>query len=143
MLPAVLLAGIYLGTDSDSLPDALSDEYVVLVNVGDKPVDMRGWSLTNRKQDQVHHYRYMFPRFLSNGDPWELEPGGLILLYTGRGTNGCTATPGEAHQYHFYQHRTTRVWAEPGDMACLYDRSGHLVSTFEIPGYGVRFTTDI
>ncbi|HWI64356.1 MAG TPA: lamin tail domain-containing protein [Symbiobacteriaceae bacterium] len=138
MLSGVVVAGIYHPNGPVSAPQGPDEEYVVLVNMGAAPVDMRGWSLTNRKQDQVDHYRYLFPRFLSNGDLWELEPGGLILLYTGRGTNGCTGTTGEAHQFHLYQHRADWVWAEPGDMACLYDRSGKLVSTYELPGFGVR-----
>lgn len=110
------------------------DEYIVLVHTGTEPVDLRGWSLTNRKQDRVHHYRYLFPRFLSNGDPWLLEPGGMVLLFTGRGTNGSTATAGEAHQFHLYQHRPTRIWLDEGDTACLYDRDGRLVDALALPG---------
>ncbi|HYG58972.1 MAG TPA: lamin tail domain-containing protein [Symbiobacteriaceae bacterium] len=135
MLPGVVIAGIYSHFSDPGVPPTEADEYVVLVNTGEAPVDLRGWSLTNRKQDQVHHYRYMFPRFLSNGDPWELEPGGMILLYTGRGTNGSTATAGEARQYHLYQHRNTPVWQDPGDLACLHDRAGKLVHTCEQPAY--------
>lgn len=133
MPSSVVIAGIHSLPGPDGALPYSDDEYIVLVNLGDEPADMRGWSLTNRKQDQVHHYRYLFPRFLSNGDPWELEPGGLILLFTGRGTNGCTATAGEAHQYHLYQHRSSRVWTEPGDTACLYDRSGALITEWELP----------
>jgi hypothetical protein len=133
MTPAIIIAGVYSSPGPEGVPPAELDEYVLLVNVGDEPANLRGWSLTNRKEDQVHHYRYLFPRFLSNGDPWELAPGGMILLYTGRGTNGCTATAGEAHQVHLYQHRGGRVWQDPGDTACLYDRAGALVSEFELP----------
>lgn len=132
MASQVVIAGIY-SPPADGIGTAAEGEYVVLVNLGDAPADMRGWSLTNRKQDQTQHYRYLFPRFLSNGDPWELEPGGLILLFTGRGTNGCTATTGEAHQFHLYQHRSTRVWTEPGDTACLFDRSGTLIAEWALP----------
>lgn len=142
MLPAVVVAGIRHHSDPFSAPLDPEEEYVVLVNLGDRPVDMRGWSLTNRKQDQVDHYRYLFPRFLSNGDLWELEPGGLILLYTGRGTNGSTATTGESHQYHFFQHRGASVWGDPGDTARLYDRAGKLVASYELPGFGVRNYSD-
>jgi hypothetical protein len=133
MPPCIQIAGVYSHPNRDlggpPLPD---DEYAVLVNTGDLPVDMRGWSLTNRKRDQLQHYRYHFPRFLSGGDSWELEPGGMVLLYTGRGTNGATATTGEAHQYHLYQHRTTWIWQESGDIACLYSRTGELVAWHEL-----------
>jgi hypothetical protein len=136
MSPDVVIAGIYSEPDTDPEPPQSDHEYVVVVNVGDEPVDLRGWSLTNRKQDQVHHFRYLFPRFLSNGDPWELAPGGMVFLHTGRGTNGGTATTGESHQYHLYQHRGTRIWVEPGDVACLHNREGQLVSSLETPGVG-------
>lgn len=135
MLSKILIAGIH--APSPSCPDQRprpNDEFVVLVNDGEGPIGLTGCSLTNRKRDGVDHYRYIFPRFLSNGDPWEVEPGGLVFVYTGRGTNGATATTGEAHQIHLFQHRETTVWADPGDTACLYDRSGHLIATWELPG---------
>lgn len=138
MLSGVVVAGIHHHNSPVCAPQGPDEEYLVLVNMGEAPVDLRGWSVTNRKQDQVDHFRYLFPRFLANGDPWELEPGGLILLFTGRGTNGCTASSGEAHQFHLYQHRNTWVWAEPGDTACLYNRAGKLVSAYGIPGSSVR-----
>jgi hypothetical protein len=133
MPPSILIAGVYTGPGPEGVAPTEWDEYVVLVNVGDGPADLRGWSLTDRKPDQVNHYRYMFPRFLSNGDPWELEPGGLVLLFTGRGTNGCTGSAGEARQYHLFQHRSRCIWQDPGDTVCLYDRTGVLVSAFELP----------
>lgn len=133
MSSSVVIAGVYSQPGPDGEPPDADREYVVIVNLGDVSVDLRGWSLTNRKTDQVHHYRYLFPRFLSNGDPWELEPGGMLFLHTGRGTNGCTATAGEAHQVHLFQHRGIWVWGEPGDTACLHDRAGRLVSELELP----------
>lgn len=134
MSPIVVIAGIYSQPTTDDSLLGPEHEYVVLINTGDEPVDMRGWSLTNLKPDRQDHCRYLFPRFLSNGDPWELDAGGMILLYSGRGTNGCTATPGEAHQYHFYQHRSISIWRETGELACLYDRAGNLVTWWELPG---------
>jgi hypothetical protein len=133
MPSVVTIAGIYSERRMEGPAPGAEDEYVVLVNTGDEPAEMQGWSLTNFKCDHMDHYRYLFPRFLSNGDAWALAPGGLILLYTGRGTNGCTASPGEAQQFHFFQHRSAWVWAEPGDTACLYDRDRHLVSVWELP----------
>lgn len=133
MPPSVLVAGVYSGPGHVDGPPSESDEFVVLVNLGDEPANLRGWSLTNLKHDQADHFRYLFPRFLSNGDLWELEPGGLLFLYTGRGTNGCTATAGEAHQYRLFQHRTARIWMEPGEKACLYNQAGKLVSACELP----------
>jgi hypothetical protein len=133
MPPQVVIAGIYTSAGANADPPGSEDEFLVLVNVGDEPADLRGWSLTNRKQDQRHHYRYLLPRFLSGGDPWELEPGGLVFIHTGRGQSGATATPGEAHHYHFYQHRSVRVWADAGDTACLHDRTGQVVAWYSLP----------
>lgn len=117
-------------------PPGPSDEFVVLVHPGVEPVTMAGWSLTNRKRDGVDHYRYIFPRFLSNGDLWQVNSGGVVLVYTGRGTNGRTASRGEAHQHQFFQHRAAWIWAEAGDTVCLYDRAGRLVSACAVPaGY--------
>ncbi len=132
MSPIVEIAGICMHYDSDGDSFRPHDEYVVLVNTGCAPADLARWSLTNRKHDQVDHYRYLFPRFLSNGDPWLLEPGGMVLLYTGRGANGSTASVGEAPQVHLYQHRPERIWCDPGDTACLYDQGGRLISAFEL-----------
>jgi hypothetical protein len=133
MPSVVTIAGIYSGRWLEGPGPGAEDEYVVLVNTGDEPAEMQGWSLTNLKCDQLDHYRYMFPRFLSNGDAWALAPGGMILLYTGRGTNGCTATAGEARQFRFFQHRLAWIWEEPGDTACLYDRDRQLVTTWALP----------
>lgn len=132
--PNVVIAGVYSQPGLNGRPPAADDEYVVVMNLGHDPVDLRGWSLTTRKQDQVQHYRYLFPRFLSNGDPWELEPGGMVFVHTGRGTNGCTATTGESHQYHLFQHRGTPIWVEPGDVACLHEPGGSIRSALEVPG---------
>ncbi|HEY3364414.1 MAG TPA: lamin tail domain-containing protein [Symbiobacteriaceae bacterium] len=134
MPPSVVIAGSYSEPDF-GCPPASHEEYVVLVNMGDRSVDMRGWSLTNRKRDDsAHHYRYHFPRFLSNGDPWIVEPGGMIILYTGRGTNGCTGSVGEARQFHLFQHRLAQIWQDAGDMVCLYDRHERLIHWWELPG---------
>jgi len=132
MPSSVVVAGVFTDPELQNLPPGANDEYVVLVNTGDEPAALPGWSLTNLKADKAHHYRYLFPRFLSNGDPWELEPGGMILLYTGRGSNGCTASAGEARQYHFFQHRGTRVWVDDSDRVCLFDRSGTMVASHDV-----------
>lgn len=130
MAPHVVVAGIYTHCDLFG-SFRVDDEYVVLVNIGSAPANLARWSFANRKHDQVDHYRYLFPRFLSNGDSWLLEPGGMVLLFTGRGTNGATATCGEAPQVHLFQHRLEQIWGDPGDTACLYDHRGRLVAAYE------------
>ncbi|MFZ5814965.1 MAG: lamin tail domain-containing protein [Bacillota bacterium] len=133
MSPRVEIAGVFSGVD-ESDPRSLSvDEFVVLVNTGAEPAQLAGWSLSKLKTDQRHHFRYIFPRFMSNGESWVLEPGGMVILYTGRGTNGATATEGEAHQYHLYQHRSAPIWVDPGDRVCLQDRTGRVMATLDLP----------
>lgn len=133
MAPMVEVAGVFSDVE-ESDPRALSrSEFVVLINTGDEPADLAGWSLTNLKPDRQHHFRYLLPRFLSNGEPWSLSPGGLAIIYTGRGTNGATCTAGEARQFHFYQHRSAPIWRDPGDRVCLSDRHGRLVATLDLP----------
>lgn len=133
MASRVEIAGVFSDVDESDTRSLDVDEYVVLVNMGEEPVPLAGLSLTNLKTDQLHHFRYLFPRFLSNGDSWTLEPGGVAIVYTGRGTNGATDSTGEARQYHFYQHRTGPIWVDPGDRVCLTDRTGRLLSALDLP----------
>lgn len=131
MAPDMRIAGIFSSPEPEPA-SGRSNEFVVLVHTGDKPVSLRGWSLTSRKPDQQHHFRYLFPRFLANGDPWEVEPGGMVFIHTGRGTGGFTGGGQEPRQFQFYQHRSVCIWQE-GDTACLYNQSGHLVDLFHLP----------
>jgi len=133
LISAVCIAGMYSRPGSVSPPVASDDEYVVIVNIGGVPIDLTRWSLTTRKRDGLDHFRYLFPRFLSNGDLWLLDPGGLVFVHTGRGSNGRTLTSGEANQIHLYQHRPSRIWDEAGDSACLFDRSGKFVAASALP----------
>lgn len=133
MAPRVEIAGVFSDVDGSDARSLDVDEYVVLVNTGDEPAPLSGWSLTNLKADQVHHFRYLFPRFMSNGESWTLEPGGLVLVYTGRGTNGTTATNGEAGQYHLYQHRSASIWVDHGDRICLNNRAGKVMTALNVP----------
>lgn len=133
MAPRVKIAGVFSDVERCDPRSLDANEYVVLVNTGEEPVSMSGWSMTNLKADQLHHFRYLFPRFLSDGKSWILEPGGMIIIYTGRGTNGATASAGEAPQYHLYQHRSEPIWVDAGDRVCLHDRAGKVVSAFALP----------
>lgn len=133
MAPMVEVAGVFSDV-AESDPRSLDrSEFVLLVNTGDEPADLAGWSLTNLKPDQQHHFRYLLPRFLSNGESWSLAPGGLAIIYTGRGTNGATNTAGEARQFHLYQHRSDPIWRDPGDRVCLSDRAGRVVAAWDLP----------
>lgn len=133
MAPRVEIAGVFSDVDECDPQSLDVDEYIVLVNTGEEPVKLCGWSVTNFKADQLHHFRYLFPRFLSNGEPWGLEPGGMAIIYTGRGTNGATASASEAPQVHLYQHRSAPIWVDPGDRVCLNDRSGKVMAAFDLP----------
>lgn len=129
MSPSIVIAGIY-SRSAEGRPPAPGDEYVVLINTGDMPVSLAGWSLTNLKPDRIHHYRYHFPRWLSDGCDWQLAPGSMAIVYTGR---GCSCSVGE-DQFHLYQQRDVQVWTEHGDLVCLQNPSGEVVSSFTVPG---------
>lgn len=133
LISAVCIAGMYSRPGPANTPVASDDEYVVLVNTGEAPIDLTRWSLTTRKRDGLDHFRYLFPRFLSNGDLWLLDPGGLVFIHTGRGSNGRTSTCGEANQIHLYQHRPACIWDEAEDSACLYNRAGNFVASSVLP----------
>lgn len=132
MAPSVEIAGVFSDVDPGDPGSLDRDEYVVVVNTGEEHISLVGWSVTNLKADQVHHFRYLFPRLLANAQSWSLEPGGMAIVYTGRGGSGATGSTGEAPQYHLYQHRTESIWVDPGDRVCLSDRVGRVVSVFDL-----------
>lgn len=129
MSAGLVIAGVYCRSVESGTP-APGDEYVVLINTGDKAVSLVGWSLTNLKPDRIHHYRYHFPRGLADHCEWQLASGSMAIVHTGR---GCSYSMGEG-QYHLYQQRDVWVWADHGDIVCLHDRSGRVVSSLVVPG---------
>lgn len=127
VLPSIVIAGVFSHRCGGCSPGP-NDEFVTILNVGAAPVSLVGWSLTNVKADQIHRYRYHFPRRLEEGRRWQLAPGELVIVHTGR---GISRRLGDG-QYHFYQQRQLWIWDEDGDTICLCNDAGGIVNSFRI-----------
>ncbi len=90
------------------------DEHVLLRNYGSAPVDISGWQTWDDDGDVI-----MIPAGPS------LAPGETVAVCSG---TGCVGSP-EPFLYPL----TVNIWGNPGDLACLKDRSGALVDSY---GYG-------
>lgn len=87
----------------------LNGEYVILKNVGDKPIGVKAWTLKN-EGTQI----FTFPR-------GTLYPNTAVTLYSGSGTNG---------NGKLYWNRTEKkypVWNNKGGVFYLRDAEGLLV----------------
>ncbi len=87
----------------------LAGEEVVLINEGDRPVDLSGWVLISVTGNQ----RFTFPAGTV------LEPGGRLVV-----RSGPNASPGPGVLIW----TSTYVWNNQGDPAELRDASGRLVA---------------
>jgi hypothetical protein len=104
----------------------LNDEYVVLKNIGDEPVNLEGWML----MDETGHRRYeknrtsshifVFPNFI-------LRPGAIVTVHSGKGTNNAT---------DLYWGSKSPIWNNQGDRAYLYNNNGSLVDQCSWHGRG-------
>ena len=92
-----------------------SDEYVEIVNLGDAPQDLDGWTLEDIADDRP---TFVFPSRM-------LEPGDVIRVYTNQvhpEWGGFSFGSGSA------------IWNNSGpDEAGLFDRTGDLVSRKSYP----------
>lgn len=89
--------------------EVLNDEYVVLKNKGETPVDLKGWII----KDNANHI-YRFPSII-------LQPGQEIVLHTGKGVNTS---------HDLYWGRGQAVWNNDHDTAYLYNAQGELVDQY-------------
>jgi micrococcal nuclease len=85
----------------------LGDEYVVLRNVGEKTLDLSGWTVSDAAGKT-----YTF------GEGTRLEPGATVTLYTGAGSD----TEGVR-----YWGRDGAVWNNDGDTVTVRDAAGDVV----------------
>jgi micrococcal nuclease len=102
----VVVAELHPDAEGDDARN-LDDEYVVLQNAGDEPVDLSGWTVS----DEVGQ-SYAFP------DGATLAPGATLTLYTGSGTDGDG-------DYHWGRGRP--VWNNDGDTVIVRDADGRVV----------------
>lgn len=85
----------------------LNDEYVVLKNTGDEPLDLSGWTVTD---EAAHHYT--FPEGTT------LDPGATLTLHTGGG---------EDTETDYYWNSSGAIWNNNGDTVTIRTTSGEAV----------------
>jgi micrococcal nuclease len=91
------------GDDNENL----GEEYVVLENTGEEPLDLSGWTVSD---EAAHTYTF--------GDV-TLDPGERVTLHTGSGTDS-----GES----VYWGRSGAVWNNDGDTVTVRDADGDVVA---------------
>ncbi|MEZ4524067.1 MAG: lamin tail domain-containing protein [Thermomicrobiales bacterium] len=109
--PTVTEGGVAItGIDFDPAVGRDGDgETVTIVNVGEGPVDMTGWSLSD-----IAEHIYIFPNFV-------LQPGAAVVVHICAGEN----TP----EILFWG-RCSAIWNNEGDTAYLRDATGRGISTY-------------
>ena len=89
--------------------DNLHDEYIVIENGGDAPVDLTGWTV----YDEAHH-RYLFPSFV-------LKAKEAVTLRTCLGKNT---------QSELFWGSRSPIWNNDGDTIFIRDTEGELVLSY-------------
>ncbi len=90
----------------ESRQESQNDEYVVFRNLGNAPLDVTGWSISDEANQS-----YLVPRFT-------VGPGKTFTLYTGSGKNT---------DIKLYWGRRKTVWNRGGDTVIVKDATGHFV----------------
>jgi micrococcal nuclease len=85
----------------------LNDEYIEFKNTGDEALDLTGWTVA----DEADH-TYRFPKGFT------LEPGGVVTLHTGSGTDTDT---------DLYWGSGRAVWNNGGDTIIVSDETENVV----------------
>jgi len=87
----------------------LNDEYIVIENQADEPVDLTGWMVC----DEANH-RYLFPKFVLSGKA-------SVTLRTGLGRNA---------EDELFWGSGSPVWNNDGDTIFIRDSEGNLVLSY-------------
>ncbi|GEM_PF-597078 len=87
----------------------LVEEWVQITNRGDGPVNMTGWSLSDKGDI---HTRPPFP------EGFTLFPGAIVTVHSGHGRNSTT---------DLYMKYNDQIWNNDGDCAILRDEKNNLV----------------
>ncbi|MFB6311662.1 MAG: lamin tail domain-containing protein [Salinirussus sp.] len=90
------------GNDNENL----NDEFIVFENTGEQPLELAGWTIS----DAAGH-TYVVPSGVS------LDPGQMLTLYTGDGTDNATA---------LYWGSETAIWNNDGDTVFVSNSTGQL-----------------
>ncbi len=136
-----ILFAVPAGENGDANRDgsrhATGDEFIELINPHSKPIQLKGYTLTDRNPPGKGQLRFVFPAL-------ELPPGGVVLIF-----NGCEQGWGKGEQSlrvvgdakappkhpnpHFHgafvftlKNTSDRTsWSNTGDYALLSDVSGN------------------
>lgn len=110
----------------------LNNEWIRIENISNRRVNMFNWEVWRWKPGKKYYPVYRFPRRINNFF-WTLDPGEIIILFTGYGENTFIERYGEhTSEFHFYCGKNSFMWNDKGDMACLFDTNS-MVSTFAVP----------
>jgi hypothetical protein len=121
--------------NKDGTRQVAGDEFVELVNPHSKPIQLLGYSLTDRNPAKKGQLKFTFPAF-------ELPPGGVVVVF-----NGCECTWGSVgpvgderaapggkndsfHGAYVFSAKvasTKTSFANSGDFVCLRDPSQQAV----------------
>ncbi|MBS3777759.1 MAG: lamin tail domain-containing protein [Candidatus Thermoplasmatota archaeon] len=88
----------------------LNDEYIVLENDNEKPLNLTGWNIRDN-----HGNQFIFP----NG--YLLQSKTSITIYTGSGSNQTNV---------LYWHHQTPVWNNDGDTVFIYNEKNEIIETY-------------
>ncbi len=102
----ISVAEVNADADGDDR-DNLNDEYVVLENTGDEPIDLSGWVI----EDEAGH-AYTVP------DGVTIDAGATVTIRTGSGTDTDT---------DLYWGSSSPVWNNDGDTVTVFDDGGQRV----------------
>ncbi|MBU5687851.1 MAG: lamin tail domain-containing protein [Candidatus Aenigmarchaeota archaeon] len=91
-------------------------EWVEIVNTGEEPVSMGGWTLQDASSNV-----YTFPTGFT------LNPGSTVRIYSGSAYSTCTNSQTSLCW------KASSIWNDSGDTATLKDASGNTVSTYSYP----------
>lgn len=111
-----------------------NDEWVLIVNDGQKDWDVRGWILTDETSQQLNPHRFRFPDALANGHGWTFSPGEAIFVFTGFGDDVFVRPQSGRPQFHLHWGRNAMVWNNAGDRVYLRNADGTFVTQpFPVP----------
>src|SRR4030043_963995 len=87
----------------------LNDEYIIMENTGDDPIDIGGWTIKDSGTNIYKFKKYLF------------EPASAIYLFTGSGKDGAGK---------FYWGSPKPIWNNDNDTLYLRDRDGPLIEVY-------------
>ncbi len=63
------------------------EEWIRIVNDGPSSWDLPGWIISDETNRQLAPHVYQLPARLGNGQGWTFDPGEVLYLITGHGTD--------------------------------------------------------